>query len=109
MHPIVTAAVWGLAVFALVQASIVDPPESTKTMRQCVSTIRQMKRWHIPYWIAAVALAFPLHVIGSASRYALHLASLWLAKGLKKLAEITAMDNHQPPACQPIVWREVRP
>jgi hypothetical protein len=109
MNTIVTAAVWGLAVFALIQASIIDPPESTKTGRQCVSRVRQMKWWHPAYWVAAVVLVFPLYVIGSASRYALHVASLWLAKGFKKLAAITAMDSRQPPAYQPVIWREVRP
>ncbi|MEV0382458.1 hypothetical protein [Nonomuraea sp. NPDC050643] len=103
-------AVWFLAVFALIRASIIEPPESAKTAREYVSTVRQMKPWHPVYWVVAVVLVVPVFTAWSACRYALHLASLWLAKGLEKVSEITAMKPRESVAVfQPVVWREIRP
>lgn len=105
MNAIVTIAVWFLALFALVQASIVEPPESTKTAREYGTAMRRVKRW--PYWIAGVALAVPLFTAWSALRFALYLASFLAAWVSVRLATATAMDDRAIRVYRASTWREV--
>jgi len=105
MHPIVTAAMWGLAIFALVRASIVEPPESTRTLGQYGAALRQVKRW--PLWIAAVVLAAPLFTIWNACRFGLYLLSFLVACLSVRLATATAMDGRDLRVYRIPAWREV--
>lgn len=109
MNAIVTAAVWFLAVFALVCASVVEPPDSSHTPRQYGATVRCMKWWHPPYWIAAVVLAAPLFTAWSALRFALYLASFLAAWASVRLATATAMDGRRISLYRLPGWREVHP
>lgn len=100
MNPIVTAAVAFLAVFALVQASIVDPPDAPRTPRR-------MQWWHPFMWVAAVAIVFPLYTCWSALRFALYLVSFATAWASVGLATATAMDGRAIRVYRVSTWREV--
>ncbi|MFI7126031.1 hypothetical protein ACIBQ1_10080 [Nonomuraea sp. NPDC050153] len=100
MSPIVAATVVFLAVFALVQASIVDPPESPRTPRR-------MQWWHPFMWIAAVSIVFPLYTCWSALRFALYLVSFATAWASVGLATATAMDGRAIRVYRVSTWQEV--
>lgn len=105
MNAIVTIAVWGLALFALVQASIVEPPESTKTAHEYGSALRRIKSW--PLWVGAVLIAAPLFTAWSALRFALYLLSFLAAAVSVRLATVTAMDGRAIRVYRASLWREV--
>lgn len=107
MNTIVTVAVWFLAAFALITASVIEPPESTKTGHEYGTALRRIKLW--PFWIGAVLVAAPLFTAWSALRFALYLASFLAAAAAVRLASAMAMDGRALRVYRISPWREVRP
>lgn len=107
MNSVVTVAAWLLAGFALIRASIVTPPESTRTAAEYRTTFRAMRWWHPAYWVAAVALAVPAFTAWSALRFALYLASFLAAALSVRLATLTSMDGRRIRIYRVHSWGEV--
>ncbi|MFI6496949.1 hypothetical protein [Nonomuraea typhae] len=93
MNPIVTAALLVLALFALVQASIIEPPASTRAARQYRTALQSMRWWQPAFWLAAVLLAAPLVTAWNALRFAAYLVAFLAAWASVRLANATAMDG----------------
>lgn len=109
MNTFVVFAVWFLAAFALIRASIVEPPEQSRSPRQYGATLRRMKPWHPVFWVAAVTLAVPLYTLWTACRFALYLAAFVGALASAWLATVTSMDGRALIVHRLAGWTEVRP
>lgn len=109
MNTIVVFAVWFLAAFALIRASIVEPPESSKSPRQIGTVLRGMQWWHPPFWVVAVLLAVPLYTVWTACRFALYLVAFVGAVASAWLATVTSMDGRALIIHRLVGWTEVHP
>ncbi|TMS00214.1 hypothetical protein [Nonomuraea basaltis] len=100
MNTIVTVAVWLLAAFALIQASIVDLPDDD----QDTAEPRPLKWWHPFYWLGAVAVAFPLYTLWNAGRFAVYVAAFVVACLSVHLATASALDGRALRVYRTPVW-----
>jgi hypothetical protein len=109
MNTVVTVAVWLLAGFALIRASLIEPPQSSRTASEYRSTFRAIRWWHPAYWVAAIVLAVPVFTAWSALRFALYLAAFVAAALSVRLATLTSMDGRRIRIYRAHSWGEVRP
>ncbi|WP_157253247.1 hypothetical protein [Nonomuraea typhae] len=109
MNPVIEIAVALLVIFALVRASIIEPPASARDPRQYRARLRSMRWWQPAYWIAAVMLVAPLITAWNALRFAAYLAAFLTACASVRLANATAMDGRAIRVYRASPWREFAP
>lgn len=109
MSTIVGLGIAFLAVFALVTASIGEPPAGTRTAGEYGVVLRGMRWWHPAYWVAVVTVAVPLVAAWYACRFAVYLLCFVLAGVAVWLATAAAMDGRRMRIYRIAAWREVSP